>query len=56
MTVTASSLIAFVGLCLILSLTPGPDTFLVLRFALIRPGAGIAAGLVRRFLPLRGRP
>jgi threonine/homoserine/homoserine lactone efflux protein len=34
---------AFAGLCLILSLTPGPDTFLVLRFALSRPGAGIAA-------------
>lgn len=40
---TVASLIAFAGLCLILSLTPGPDTFLVLRIALNRPSAGIAA-------------
>ena len=41
--VTIASLVAFAGLCLVLSLTPGPDTFLVLRIALNRPGAGIAA-------------
>jgi len=40
---TIASLAAFAGLCLILSLTPGPDTFLVLRIALNRPSAGIAA-------------
>lgn len=40
---TVPSLVAFAGLCLILSLTPGPDTFLVLRIALNRPSAGIAA-------------
>ena len=40
---TLASIAAFAGLCLILSLTPGPDTFLVLRIALNRPSAGIAA-------------
>lgn len=40
---TVLSLLAFVGLCLILSVTPGPDTFLVLRIALNRTGAAIAA-------------
>jgi threonine/homoserine/homoserine lactone efflux protein len=40
---TAASLLAFAGLCLVLAITPGPDTFLVLRFSLSRPGAGIAA-------------
>ncbi|WP_314196275.1 hypothetical protein [uncultured Arthrobacter sp.] len=40
---TLASLVAFAGLCLVLSLTPGPDTFLVLRIALNRPSAGIAA-------------
>jgi threonine/homoserine/homoserine lactone efflux protein len=42
-TMTLASLVAFAGLCLVLSLTPGPDTFLVLRIALNRPSAGIAA-------------
>ncbi len=41
--VTLASLAAFAGLCLVLSVTPGPDTFLVLRIALDRPSAGIAA-------------
>ncbi len=41
--VTFASLAAFAGLCLVLSVTPGPDTFLVLRIALNRPSAGIAA-------------
>jgi len=40
---TVASLLAFAGLCLVLALTPGPDTFLVLRFSLARQGAGIAA-------------
>ncbi len=40
---TLASLVAFAGLCLVLSVTPGPDTFLVLRIALNRPSAGIAA-------------
>ena len=40
---TFASFVAFAGLCLVLSLTPGPDTFLVLRIALNRPSAGIAA-------------
>jgi threonine/homoserine/homoserine lactone efflux protein len=40
---TLASLAAFAGLCLILSVTPGPDTFLVLRIALNRPSAGISA-------------
>jgi threonine/homoserine/homoserine lactone efflux protein len=41
--VTLASLAAFAGLCLVLSVTPGPDTFLVLRIALNRPSAGIVA-------------
>ncbi len=41
--VTLASLAAFAGLCLVLSVTPGPDTFLVLRIALNRPSAGVAA-------------
>lgn len=40
---TAVSLLAFAGLCLMLALIPGPDTFLVLRISLNRAGAGIAA-------------
>lgn len=40
---TLFSLLAFAGLCLLLSVTPGPDTFLVLRIALNRASAGIAA-------------
>ena len=40
---TFASLVSFSGLCLILSLTPGPDTFLVLRVALGRVRAGLAA-------------
>lgn len=40
---TLLSLLAFAGLCLLLSLTPGPDTFLVLRIALNRASAGVAA-------------
>ncbi len=39
---TFASLLAFAGLCLLLSLTPGPDTFLVLRTSLNRISAGLA--------------
>lgn len=40
---TAASILAFAGLCVLLAITPGPDTFLVLRFSLARQGAGFAA-------------
>ncbi|WP_158861856.1 LysE family translocator [Leifsonia sp. AG29] len=40
---TPASLLAFAGLCVVLAVTPGPDTFLVLRFSLSRPAAGLAA-------------
>ncbi|WP_211881714.1 LysE family translocator, partial [Pseudarthrobacter albicanus] len=42
---TAVTLLAFAGLCLLLSVTPGPDTFLVLRISLQNAGAGLAAAL-----------
>lgn len=40
---TLVSLIGFAGLCLMLALIPGPDTFLVLRISMSRARAGIAA-------------
>ncbi|MCQ9163436.1 LysE family translocator [Arthrobacter sp. STN4] len=40
---TVISLLGFAGLCLMLALIPGPDTFLVLRIAMSRARAGIAA-------------
>ncbi|MEV8213617.1 LysE family translocator [Leifsonia sp. NPDC077715] len=40
---TILSLLAFGGLCLVLALTPGPDTFLVLRYSMGRARDGIAA-------------
>lgn len=40
---TALSLLAFAGLCLVLALTPGPDTFLVLRYSMVRARDGFAA-------------
>ncbi|WP_104092076.1 LysE family translocator [Arthrobacter sp. GMC3] len=40
---TLVSLLAFAGLCLMLALIPGPDTFMVLRISLNRASAGIAA-------------
>ncbi|MFL6046520.1 MAG: LysE family translocator [Propionibacteriaceae bacterium] len=40
---TAPMIIAFIGLCLVLAMTPGPDTFLVLRFSLQGSRAGLAA-------------
>lgn len=42
---TALSVLAFAGLCLILALTPGPDTFLVLRYSMSRARDGIAAAV-----------
>ena len=42
---TAVTLLAFAGLCLLLSITPGPDTFLVLRISLQSAAAGLAAAL-----------
>ncbi|MFF1635959.1 LysE family translocator [Leifsonia sp. NPDC058248] len=42
---SATSILAFAGLCTLLALTPGPDTFLVLRYSLVRMRAGIAASI-----------
>jgi threonine/homoserine/homoserine lactone efflux protein len=42
---TIASFAAFVGLCILLSVTPGPDTFLVLRFSMTRRAAGMFSGL-----------
>lgn len=36
-------LLSFIGLCILLALTPGPDTFLVLRFSMAGPRPAIAA-------------
>ncbi|MFE9582737.1 LysE family translocator [Nocardia sp. NPDC006044] len=40
-----SLLISFIGLCVLLALTPGPDSFLVLRFSLVDARPGIAAAI-----------
>jgi hypothetical protein len=37
--------LGFVGLCMLPELTPGPDTFLVLRCSLRGPRSGIAAAV-----------
>ncbi|MFF1571317.1 LysE family translocator [Leifsonia sp. NPDC058292] len=42
---TSASILAFAGLCMLLALAPGPDTFLVLRYSLARRRAGIAASV-----------
>lgn len=42
---TLAPYLAFCGLCLLLALTPGPDTFLVLRFSMRRASTGIAASI-----------
>jgi threonine/homoserine/homoserine lactone efflux protein len=42
---TLPSILIFAGLCALLALTPGPDTFLVLRYSLVRMRAGIAASV-----------
>ncbi|MDQ1535993.1 MAG: hypothetical protein QOE58_386 [Actinomycetota bacterium] len=43
---TIPLILAFAGLCLLLAITPGPDTFLVLRYSLtdVRFGLAAAAG------------
>ncbi|WP_067675312.1 LysE family translocator [Nocardia miyunensis] len=43
---TVSLLLGFLGLCVLLALTPGPDTFLVLRYAIAgrRPAVAAAVG------------
>ncbi|MFI6997211.1 LysE family translocator [Nocardia sp. NPDC050175] len=40
-----SLLFSFIGLCVLLALTPGPDSFLVLRFSLVDARPGIAAAI-----------
>ncbi|MDO5745421.1 MAG: LysE family transporter [Micrococcaceae bacterium] len=40
-----SALLGFAGVALVVVLSPGPDTFLLLRYALNRPRNGIAAAL-----------
>ena len=40
-----SDLLGFAGIALVVVLTPGPDTFLLLRYALNRPRNGVAAAL-----------
>lgn len=42
---TLAPYLAFCGLCLLLALTPGPDTFLVLRFSMRRASTGVAASI-----------
>ncbi|MBF6134297.1 LysE family translocator [Nocardia otitidiscaviarum] len=39
-------LLSFIGLCVLLAITPGPDSLLVLRFSIVgpRPGIGAAVG------------
>ncbi|MBF6333962.1 LysE family translocator [Nocardia transvalensis] len=41
-----SLLVGFVGLCVLLSITPGPDSFLVLRYSIVgrRPAVAAAIG------------
>jgi threonine/homoserine/homoserine lactone efflux protein len=41
--VTVTTLLGFAGLCLLLAITPGPDTFLVLRYSLSDVRSGVAA-------------
>jgi threonine/homoserine/homoserine lactone efflux protein len=43
--VTLSLLLSFIGLCVLLSITPGPDSFLVLRFSIVDARSGIAAAI-----------
>ncbi|MEO8707786.1 MAG: LysE family translocator [Lacisediminihabitans sp.] len=42
---TLAPYLAFCGLCVVLSLTPGPDTFLILRFSMRKTSTGIAASI-----------
>lgn len=38
-------LLSFIGLCVLLSITPGPDSFLVLRFSMAGPRPAIGAAI-----------
>ncbi|RKT54174.1 LysE family translocator [Saccharothrix australiensis] len=40
---TGTALLGFAGLCLLLAIAPGPDTFLVLRYGLAGPRFGVLA-------------
>lgn len=40
-----SALLGFAGVSLVVALSPGPDTFLLLRYALNRPRNGVASAL-----------
>ncbi|QIS08343.1 LysE family translocator [Nocardia arthritidis] len=42
---TVSLLAGFIGVCILLSIVPGPDSFLVLRFSIVSARPGIAAAL-----------
>lgn len=42
---TWASFLAYLGVCVMVTLSPGPDTFLVLRFSLVRQFHGILAAL-----------
>ncbi|MFD4182629.1 LysE family translocator [Rhodococcus sp. NPDC058514] len=44
---TAATLLSFAGVCLLLALMPGPDSFLVLRYSIggTRPGVAAAVGV-----------
>ncbi|WP_378736384.1 LysE family translocator [Nocardia brasiliensis] len=42
---SVSLLLSFIGVCVLLSITPGPDSFLVLRFSLVDARPGIAAAI-----------
>ncbi|MFQ6394617.1 LysE family translocator [Nocardia sp. KC 131] len=42
---TLSLLLSFIGVCVLLSITPGPDTFLVLRFSMVDARPGVAAAI-----------
>ncbi|HEY4268545.1 MAG TPA: LysE family translocator [Galbitalea sp.] len=40
---SVAAYLAFCGLCVVLALTPGPDTFLTLRYSLLRVRTGLAS-------------
>ncbi|MGP9487454.1 lysine transporter LysE [Arthrobacter sp. MYb211] len=42
---TWASFLAYLGVCVMVTLSPGPDTFLVLRFSLVRQLHGVVAAL-----------
>lgn len=47
--VSIALLLSFLGLCILLALTPGPDTFLVLRFSMAGSRQGVAAAIGSAF-------